>query len=33
VLGGNQRNGVSIEYYPASQVLGYRWGAVGDALQ
>jgi hypothetical protein len=25
VLGGNQRNGVSIEDYSARQVLGYRW--------
>jgi uncharacterized protein (TIGR02594 family) len=29
VLGGNQRNGVSIEDYPASQVLGYRWPTTG----
>jgi uncharacterized protein (TIGR02594 family) len=29
VLGGNQRNGVSIEDYPAAQVLGYRWPTTG----
>ena len=29
VLGGNQRNGVTIGEYPASQVLGYRWPTTG----
>jgi uncharacterized protein (TIGR02594 family) len=29
VLGGNQRNGVTIEDHPERQVLGYRWPVTG----
>ena len=29
MLGGNQRNGVTIGEYPVSQVLGYRWPTTG----